>query len=150
MSKDVALLVLRLTGLGLAFGHGWGKVQGLAAGDGRFIESVASLGFPAPAVFAWAAALSEFLGGLLVALGLGTRIAAIAAAATMVVAAFLRHKAHLHLLSWLGVSRASEDALKSWGNPELALVYLAAFVTIALVGPGWLALETFVGDRKRK
>ena len=32
-----------------------------------------------------------------------------------------------------------------WGNPELALVYLLAFVTIALLGPGWFSLDARLG-----
>jgi len=67
------------------------------------VQGVANLGFPAPALFAWAAALAEFLGGLLVFLGLGTRVAAAFAAFTMVVAGFARHKAHLHFAAWLGL-----------------------------------------------
>ncbi len=46
MTKDVALLVLRLAGLGLAFAHGWGKIAALASGEGGgFIEGVGRLGF---------------------------------------------------------------------------------------------------------
>ena len=45
--SDVALLVLRLSGLGLAFAHGWPKVSSFIAGEGgRFIEGVERLGFP--------------------------------------------------------------------------------------------------------
>ena len=150
MRNDIALLVLRLAGLGLALAHGWGKVSAFAAGQGgRFIEGVANLGFPAPAVFALAAALAEFVGGLCVALGVATRVAAGFAAATMFVAAFVRHKTHGHLLSWLGVAPASEDTLKAWGNPELALVYLAVFVAITLLGPGRLALDSLVRRKPR-
>jgi putative oxidoreductase len=148
MKADWALLVLRLAGLGLALGHGWGKVAALSTGQGgRFIEGVDALGFPVPAFFALAAALSEFLGGICVALGLGTRIAASFAAVTMFVAGFLRHRAHAQLLSWVGVAPASEDSLKAWGNPELALVYLAVFVAVALLGPGRLALDPLIRRR---
>jgi putative oxidoreductase len=149
MLNDVGLLILRLVGLGLAMGHGWGKVSSLAAGQGdRLIQSVGALGFPAPGFFAWAAALSEFLGGICVALGLGTRVAAGFAGFTMLVAAFRRHHAFNHLLVQLGLMQASEETLKAWGNPELALVYLAAFVAIALIGAGRLSLDALLG-RKR-
>jgi putative oxidoreductase len=149
MSKDVALLILRLTGLLLSLGHGWGKVASLSSGGGgRFVQAVADLGFPLPGLFAWAAALAEFLGGLCVALGLGTRVAAGFAAFTMAVAAFLRHRAHAHLLGWAGLTSPSEEALKAWGNPELSLVYLAIFLAIALLGAGRLALDPLLG-RKR-
>lgn len=148
MNRDIALLVLRLTGVGLAVVHGWGKVAALSVGGGsRIIEDVASLGFPAPAVFAWAAALSEFGGGLCIGLGLGTRVAAVFAGFTMLVAALARHHAHFQFLAWLGVVSFSEETLKAWGKPELALLYLAAFVAIALLGPGRLALDTFIGRK---
>ena len=49
MTRDLGLLILRLTGGGLALAHGWGKVVNLSAGQGeRFIAGVAELGFPAP------------------------------------------------------------------------------------------------------
>ena len=149
MNRDLALLILRLSGLGLAAAHGWSKFTSLSTGGGeRFIAGVAALGFPVPVVFAWAAALSESVGGLCVTLGLGTRVASGFAAATMFVAAFVRHKAHAHLAVNLGLMQASEETLKAWGNPELALMYLGAFVTIALTGPGRFALDALFG-RKR-
>jgi len=145
MRHDVALLLLRLTGLGLALAHGWSKVAALSTGQGeRFIEGVARLGFPAPGLFAWAAALAEFAGGLLVALGLGTRIAAGFAAATMAVAAFVRHRALGRLLAWLGIAPVPDETLKAWGNPELALVYLVLLLAVLLLGPGRFSLDRLV------
>ena len=142
-------MILRLAGAGLALAHGWGKVVALSAGQGeRQIAGVAELGFPAPGLFAWAAALAEFVGGLLVMIGLGTRVASAFAAFTMVVAAFGRHKAHLQLFAKLGLMQAGPDALKAWGNPELALVYLAIFLGITLLGPGRFALDAMIGGRK--
>lgn len=149
MSKDFALLVLRLAGAGLAYAHGWGKVVSLSLGQGdRFIAGVAELGFPAPGLFAWAAALAEFLGGLCVALGLGSRIAAGFAAFNMAVAAFGRHKAHVQLFVTLGLVEMPADTLKGWGNPELALLYLAVFATVLVVGPGRIALDSLIGGKR--
>jgi putative oxidoreductase len=105
---------------------------------------VAGLGFPAPGLFAWAAALGEFACGLLVFVGLGTRYAAAVAGFTMFVAGFLRHKAHLHLLVKLGLMEASEDTLRGWGNPELAVVYLGVTLALALTGGGRFALDRYV------
>lgn len=151
MTRDLGLLILRLSGAGLALAHGWGKVISLSAGQGeRFVAGVAELGFPAPGLFAWAAALSEFVGGLLVLIGLATRVAAVFAAFTMLVAAFLRHKAHLHLMGALGLQQNTPEMLRAWGNPELALVYLCVFVAVALLGPGRLALDAMLGGGKRK
>jgi putative oxidoreductase len=150
LADDIALLLLRLSGLGLALGHGYGKVLALSTGGAdRFIESVASLGFPLPALFAWAAALAELLGGLLVAVGVGTRVAASFAAATMFVAAFVRHHALERVLVAAGMRQASEETVRSWGNPELALLYLLIFTTLVLTGGGRLSLDRVRPGRRR-
>jgi putative oxidoreductase len=141
MRMDVALLVLRLAGLGLAIFHGWGKLQALLLGTSKFHEGLASMGFPMPVAFAWAAALSETVGGVLVFLGFGTRIAAALCAITMLVAAFTRHHAYDQLLWKLGLMEVPPEAAKAWGSPELALVYALAFVTLVLAGAGRLSLD---------
>jgi putative oxidoreductase len=146
----MGLLILRLAGLYLAVSHGWGKVVGLSSGQGGFVKGVAEMGLPAPVLFAWAAALAEFAGGILVTVGLGTRVAAAFAASTMAVAAFGRHHAHGHLLNALGVAPVSDEVSKGWGNPELALIYLLAFVAIALLGPGRFAIDARFGGKGRK
>src|SRR4029453_9502804 len=70
---NLGLLFLRLVaGISLATAHGLGK---LPPSEG-FIKGVGERGFPAPVIFSWGAALSEALGGSLVALGLFTRPAA--------------------------------------------------------------------------
>jgi putative oxidoreductase len=147
--NEIALVLLRLSGLGLALVHGYGKVLALAGGNGdRFIEGIASMGFPLPGLFAWAAALAEFLGGLCVALGLWTRVAAAFAGFAMFVAAFVRHHAFQHLLVVVGGMRASEETIRSWGNPELALLYLLAFATLMLTGGGRFSLDRVLPGRR--
>jgi putative oxidoreductase len=148
--NDLALLILRLSGLGMALAHGLGKVAALSAGEGDgFIAGVESLGFPLPGLFAWAAALAELLGGLCVALGLGTRVAAAFAGFTMFVAAFVRHHALQHLLVAMGAMKASEETTRSWGNPEMALLYLVVFATLALTGGGRFSLDRLLPGRRR-
>ena len=145
MAKDIALLILRLAGLGLAFAHGWSKISMLVSGNGdRLISAVGSLGFPMPVVFAWAAALAEFAGGLLIALGIGTRIASAFAAFTMFVAAFARHKLASHVFVWLGVTSVPEEVVDSWGNPERAATYLLIFLALVLMGGGRFALDRLI------
>ena len=89
-AADFGLLLLRLGGgIALAWGHGWGKFP---VSD-KFVEGVGNLGFPAPVIFAHLAALSELVGGTLIALGLLTRPASFAVLFTMSIAFFLQHGA---------------------------------------------------------
>lgn len=88
-AKNIGLLWLRvLMGLAIAT-HGYDKVFGGVVH--QLAEGLAGLGFPIPVVFAWLASLSEFAGGLLIALGLGTRVAAVFVFVTMSVAVFIAH-----------------------------------------------------------
>lgn len=142
MTKDLSLLILRLSGFGLAFAHGWQKISMLGSGNGdRFVAGVEALGFPLPVVFAWAAAFAEFGGGLALALGIGTRLAASFAAFTMFVAAFFRHHLIGHLMVWLGLSSPSAEEVESWGNPERAATYFLIFCALALLGGGRFSLD---------
>jgi len=88
-----------------------------------FVEDVAKMGFPAPWFFAWCAALSEFVGGILLALGLLTRPAAFFNAITTFVAAFVFHKGDVT------------------GNGLPATLFFALSVAICFAGPGSLSLD---------
>jgi putative oxidoreductase len=149
-ADDFALLLLRLGfGLGLALAHGLPKVQALLAGDRSFVEGVAHLGFPYPLASAWISALAELIGGLAVAAGLFTRVAAGVDVVNMAVAAFVRHHAHHQLLGVTGFRTWTEEQLKSWGRPELALLYLLGFATLLLMGAGALSMDgILVGNKK--
>lgn len=112
--RDAGLLVLRLAGATFAT-HGYAKIfteKGVPTGD------VEAHGLPLPEVLAWAAALTELGGGILVLVGIYTRVSATFCAITMAVAAFVIH---------------GDDG---FGMMEFALVYLLIFVTLALTGPG--------------
>lgn len=148
-AADIGLLILRLAGLYMAV-HGWGKVGMLTGGQAdMLIGGVGKLGFPAPVVFAWAATLAEFAGGLLVAVGLFTRYAAAFTAFTMFVASFFQHHAPAQFLSWLGIAPLAEDVRKGYGNPELAFVYLLIFLAVVLVGPGALSVDAVLSRRAK-
>jgi putative oxidoreductase len=84
---DLALLLLRLVGLGIA-AHGAQKLFGWfggygIAGTGGFFESI---GFRPGKLFAAAAGITELAGGLLLVLGLGGPIGPMLLIATMLVA----------------------------------------------------------------
>ncbi len=145
---DYALLVLRMAGLLLALGHGWGKVYGLSTGAEGFIGGVERLGLPAPVLFAWAAGLSEFVGGLFVAVGFMTRTAAFFAACTMATAAFLRHKSLLVFAAWVGLASPSAETLQAAGDPERALLFLAIMVAVMLMGAGGISIDRRLAERR--
>ena len=136
---DVGLLITRvMVGLLLAFGHGLGKVwtkDGLGPSAG-FVKGVENLGFPAPTAFAWAAALTEFVGGILLAAGLLTRPAALALAFNMVVAAFGQH-----LGDPFFPAKRGEPA------KELALLYMAPGILFLLAGAGRYSLDALIARR---
>lgn len=126
-SAHTGLLLLRVgIGVGLAWLHGWGKLNGafgyfFGGSEWKFIAGVEGIGFPLPAFFALAVALAETLGAVLVAAGLLTRPAALLAAFTMLVAIY-RH-------------------LSQGQGAELAAFYLIAYGAIALIGPGAYSVD---------
>ncbi len=149
-AHDLAMLVIRLSGLYLAFGHGWSKIVRLATGEGAGIVSMAdNLGFPLPIVFAWALALAEFGGGICVALGFGTRVAASFAAVAMFVAAFRRHRAIMQLLTWIGLANPTDEELRAAGDPERAILYLLALLVVLIAGPGRYSVDARLAARRR-
>lgn len=125
-SGHVGLLFLRIfAGLAMAFSHGWGKIPP----SEKFIAGVAKLGFPAPDFFAWAAGLSEFAGGILIAIGLFTRPSSFFLAITMFVAAFGKHGA------------------EAFGAQEKALLYAVLAILLVIQGPGKYSLDWLI-DKK--
>lgn len=125
---DVGLAVLRIVaGVAMAVNHGAGKIQdpsGIIAGAGR-------LGFPAPTFFGWMAAIAEFFGGILLALGLVTRPAAFLLGCTMFTAAFIQH---------------ARDPFKA---REPALLFLAIAVLFLLVGSGRYGVDALLRRKGR-
>lgn len=120
LSLDLGLLGLRIWFGGiLAAGHGWGKIKNL----GGFIGTVGDMGFPVPIITGPFAALSEFVGGLCLAVGLLTRVAGAAVVATMLGAAFVVH--------------ASDPFMKK----EFALAYACAAMVLIFTGPGRLSAD---------
>lgn len=123
---DLGLLLFRLfIGITMAFAHGMGKLPP----NEQLIGGVAAIGFPMPVIFAWMAALSEFLGGLCLAAGLFTRYAAAFLGFTMAVAAFVVH---------------SQDPFQT---KEMALLYLFACVLFLFCGAGGYSLDRKIRNK---
>lgn len=81
-SQPLALLVLRLVLGSIMIAHGYGKVFG--GGMSHHVQFVSSLGLPG--WMAYLSAYTEFFGGILIILGLFTRIAALGMLINMLVA----------------------------------------------------------------
>lgn len=91
--SDLAWLALRVTVGASLLPHGMQKLFMAFNGPGmeKFTASLAGRGFPAPTLMAWLVALTEVVGGTLLAIGLLTRPAAAAIFIFMMVAAFVVH-----------------------------------------------------------
>lgn len=123
---DFGLLLFRFfIGATMAFSHGLGKLPP----SEQLIQGVTGMGFPLPIVFAWAAALSEFAGGLLIAAGLFTRISALFLAFTMGVAAFVVHSAD------------------SFNVKELALLYFVSTALLFFTGAGQYSADRLLRNK---
>jgi putative oxidoreductase len=130
---DSGILVLRLV-LGLLMAahgaqklFGWFGGHGLA-GTGGFFES---LGFRPGRVFASAAGISEFGGGLLVALGLFGPVGPSLMLSVMIVAAVSVH--------WPNGLFAMSNGI------EVPLLYGVGALALALAGPGLFSLDALLG-----
>ena len=129
---QLALFVVRVA-LGICIiVHGTGKLGWLKsnpAGVKGFAGWLESMGMPYPRLNAWAATLTEFLGGILFTLGFGTRFVALALTINMTVAVTKGHKGGGYLI--INNPPGAEYAI------NLAILY-GMFV---LVGPGNLSLD---------
>ena len=119
----VARLVVRLA-VGLEFfGSGLGKLGKLSG----LIQYFRSLGIPAPEIQAPFAAGTEFVCGLLLLLGLFTRVATVPLMVTMIVAILTAKKDELEGISSLFTF--------------IEYLYILLLVHLAVGGPGPLSLD---------
>ncbi|TLP74124.1 DoxX family protein [Maribacter sp. ACAM166] len=112
--KDIGLAFFRISVSAMLLTHGLPKFQKLISGNFEFGDPI-GIG-AAPSLFL--AVIGEFICPILIIIGFRTRLSAIPAAITMGVAVFIAHGAD------------------GFGTKEKALLYLVAFLTIILVGPG--------------
>jgi putative oxidoreductase len=126
---SAGLLVLRLgTGLTMAAAHGWGKLMRLFEDSPRFADPIGIGVVPSLAL----ATFGELVCGVLIAIGLGTRLATIPFATTMIVALLVAH------------------AGDPWSEREHAFLFLVPALTIALTGPGRYSIDEVIARRRRR
>ncbi|MFE0192760.1 DoxX family protein [Streptomyces sp. NPDC059008] len=128
LAADAGLLLLRLSvGLIMA-GHGAQKLFGLFGGDGLTAtgKGFAALGYRPGEFFAGLAGVSEFLGGLGLAAGLLTPLAAAALIGVMINAMALS---------------APKGLWGQSGGLEYPLTITVVALAVAAIGPGRLALD---------
>jgi putative oxidoreductase len=133
-SESVGLAFSRLA-LGIIFVvSGVGKVFAVgpkASGIEAFAGTLAQLGIPLPTVAAWGVGVLELVGGVLLLIGLLTRIVAGLLAIDMAVATVLVHLPNGFVIS---------D-----GGYEYTLVLTLSALGLALSGPGVISVKRALG-----
>lgn len=125
---STGLLVLRVAVGCFMLVHGWQKLTAFSEMAGTFPDPI-GMGSRLSLISAIGA---EVGCSLLLIIGLGTRLAALPLAFTMVIALFVVHGAD------------------PWQKKELAAVYLSVYAAIALVGPGKFSLDEIVRSKWNK
>jgi putative oxidoreductase len=125
-AADAGLAAFRVVAfLLLAFLHGLGKVPPQEG----FVGMVGGLGFPAPVLFAWLAAIAEFGGGILIAIGLLTRPAALLVFGHFIFVVLIAH---------------AGDGI---GDRELPIIFGTAAFMYLLTGPGRYSVDALISGR---
>lgn len=129
--SDHATSLYRIV-LGLLFAcHGASSLFGVFGGNRGSGEAVSTLAWPD-----WWAALIQFVFGLLVLAGLGTRVAAIICSGSMAYAYFMVHQ--------------PRGLLPLENGGELAALFCWSFLLVAVLGPGRFSLDYLLAHRRRR
>jgi putative oxidoreductase len=128
--QSLFLLCVRLYWGWQFFQTGWGKLHNLP----HVIEFFTSLGIPAPALNAYFISSLECFGGILLAVGLGSRILAFMFSIDMIVAYVTADRA-----AFLSIFSKPDDFVGATPFP-----FLMASLIILIFGPGRFALDYLV------
>lgn len=135
-AHDAGLLVLRIA-IAVVFVHaGAQKLFGAWGGPGisGFAGFLSAMHYPAPYASAVLATCAEFFGGLLVLLGLATRLATVPMIFTMLVAIY--------------ATKGNGFSLMNHGY-EFALVCGLMLLALALLGPGAFSVDAAIRASRR-
>jgi putative oxidoreductase len=105
----------------MLYGHGWGKLMSVFGGEFQFLDPI-GIGPTASLILA---AFAEAICSLLIIAGFWTRLASLILTINMAVAVFF---VHLPGGDW-------------FGDMELPVLYLLAFIVIFLLGPGKYSVD---------
>jgi putative oxidoreductase len=143
VANDVAALVLRVCAGLIFLPHGWSKIAG-AGGATAFAGDIAA-SYGIPAFLGHVAAWGEVAGGILLIVGLLTRLDALLLAVVMFVAAFV-----VQLPDALyEVPPGSIKLFVAVRGIELPLAMFAISVALLLGGAGRLSLDHLFGIDRR-
>ncbi|MEV8591722.1 DoxX family protein [Streptomyces sp. NPDC052012] len=132
--RSAAPSVVRVVAGAVMAVHGIDKLIDGPAGFGAFLGSME---VPAPTTTAWAVAVGETLGGLLLVLGLLSRLTALLLTVHLCVAIALVNADTGFMTPQQGAGAGA--------GAEFPLMMTAAFLVVLLAGPGPLALDRSLG-----
>jgi putative oxidoreductase len=112
--------------------HGWQKLTQF--GPANFGQSLAERGVPLPVFMGYVVTCAELIGGILLIVGLLSRLAALVLTIDLIVALLLV-KVDVGLIAPQG----------SGAGAELDLALIAGFLVVLLAGPGRLSLDHALG-----
>ena len=138
--SSVTSLILRLALGAVFFPHGAQKVLGWFGGYGF----TGTMGFftgtmHIPALFAFLAIAAEFAGSIGLILGLGTRIAALGIASTMVVAIATVHAQFGFFMNWTGAQKGE--------GFEYHILAIAIAIALIIRGGGLLSADGAIAKK---
>ena len=131
-SKDLPILLIRLT---LAYGF-YAPAMAKMNDVGAIASWFESMGMVAPTLNAYLATYTEFLGFILLTIGLGTRFIAVPLIITMLVA--------IKTVHWGNGFNAGDNGF------EIPLYYLVMLLLLFFTGPGRISLDYWIGRKLRK
>ncbi|GAA5522391.1 DoxX family protein [Aliifodinibius salicampi] len=127
-NSSLPILVLRLVaGFAIFFNHGLGKLGNVFSGNFQFGDPI-GLG---PTLSLILVAFAEGICGILVMLGLGTRLASAVLVINFIVIVFVAH------------------AGDPFGDIEDAVLFLTIFITLTLLGGGKYSLDKILFPNHR-
>jgi putative oxidoreductase len=119
----------------ILFVAGLDKLTG--GGFEGFAKSAAGMGLPVPQVWGVFIPLLELIGGALLLVGLGARWVAVLFVVEFIITSF-------------ALKAPRQPPFGGWNSMRIDLMLLAASVTVLLVGPGALALESVLSRARRR